>query len=123
MGFIFETFLRSIRAASTHVEGMANSDVVKMLSNLIANGWWRNVAEAEGYLAGWIVAANDNHMAWIYVRDMFRWRNYKDHPVTDMLLSGSNIDPSRRIVTPFLPNRNKRSWQFAHRPFLVMPNG
>lgn len=119
-GFIYETFLRSVRAASTHVENLGNSAVVSLLASLVRQGWESRVADAEGYLAGWIVSNADNHLAWIYVRDMFRWSNYKDFPVAEMLLGSANIDTSSRIITPFLPNRSKRKWQFIHRPFLVI---
>ncbi len=119
-GFIYETFLRSIRAASTHVEELSNSEVVSLLASLIKKGWQCEVADAEGYLAGWIVAAGRNHLGWIYVRDMFRWHNYKDNPVRDMLLTSGHIDISQRMITPFLPNRNRNKWHLVNRPFLIV---
>lgn len=122
LGFIYETFLRSFRAASTHAEGLENKTVIQLLSNVLASGYRADVAEAEGYLAGWIVCKPDsnNCMAWIYVRDMFRSENYKDYRVCRMLLNANGIDTTKRIVTPFLPNRQVRRWRFTHRPFEVM---
>ena len=117
LGFIYETFLRSFRAASTHAEGLDNAHVVKLLSNLLTNGWRADVAETENYLAGWIACKFDtrNHMAWIYVRDMFR-----DQGVARELMNANGIDPKFKIVSPFLPNRLKRTWQIVHRPFEVV---
>ncbi len=121
LGFVLETFLRSFRVASTHSEDVSNKTICGMLLGLMDRGWRCNVSEAEGYLSGWSVHANRNHLAWIYVRDMFRFANYKDHDVCGLLTEAAGIETSKRIVTPFLPNRVKKTWQFVHRPFLVLP--
>lgn len=123
-GFIYETFAKSFREASTHSEGLSNPELGGLIENLIAKGWRVNVAEAEGYLAGWTVHANYNHLAWIYVREMFRRKDYQDFDVRGMLLGAADIKTvgAIGIVTPFLPNRTRRSWRFVHRPFLVVPN-
>lgn len=115
MGFVVETFLRSIRAASTHVEGLDNGRVVGLLTALIDKGWGCAVADAEGFLAGWAVFGTGNHLAWVYVRDMFR-----EQGVCKQLLRFADIDVTKRIVTPFMPNRNKSKWALVHRPFLVI---
>lgn len=120
LGFIYETFLRSFRAASTHAEGLDNAHVVRMLTNLLdVNGWRADVAEAENYLTGWIAYKldRDNHLAWIYVREMFRGQG-----VGKKLLEEACINPTAgQIVTPFIPNRQKnRTWKFVHRPFEVV---
>lgn len=120
LGFILETFKESFRAASTHAEGLSNAQIFGLLLGLMDRGWRSNVCEAEGYLSGWSVHANMNHLAWIYVRDMFRFANYKDHDVCGLLIEAAGIDTKRRIVTPFLPNRIKKTWQFVQRPFMVV---
>lgn len=115
LGFIYETFLRSFRAASTHAEGLDNKQVVSLLASLIRKGWQAKVADTEGYLAGWIVAGGSIELGWIYVRDMFRGNG-----VGKQLLASFDIDTKKKIVSPFLPNRQKRTWQIIHRPFEVV---
>lgn len=119
LGFIYETFLRSFRATSTHAEGVASDKIVGMLSGLRDKGWLPCVAESEGYLQGWAVYEVANHLAWVYVRDMFRGNAFSPH-VAKELLKFAHVDTSKRIVTPFLPNRTKGNWKFVHRPFLVI---
>jgi hypothetical protein len=129
LGFVYETFLRSFRATSTHAEGVSSAKIVCMLSDLRDIGWLTCVAESEGYLQGWAVYGGtaekgfrvnlNNLLAWIYVRDMFRGDAFKPHVATS-ILRWANIDTSKRIVTPFLPNRTKGNWKFVHRPFLVI---
>lgn len=128
LGFVYETFLRSFRTTSTHAEDVENNDIVGMLSTLQCKGWLTCVAESEGYLQGWAVYGGvgdkgfrvpNNYLAWIYVRDMFRGEAFKPHIATS-ILHWANVDPSKRIVTPFLPNRTKGNWKFVHRPFLVI---
>lgn len=128
LGFIYETFLRSFRSASTHAEGVSGEKIIAAISNLIDSGWLACVAESEGYLQGWAVYGGigdkgfhvpNNYLAWIYVRDMFRGDAFKPHVATS-ILRWTNIDPAKRIVTPFLPNRTKGNWKFVHRPFLVI---
>lgn len=125
MGFVFETFLRSIRQASTHVEGLSNGQVFALLAALQTNGWQLAVADAYGYLAGWICWDKDR-IGWFYVRDKFRNKNYKDYPVARLLLDfadpGFMTSNGKRIVTPFLPNRSPLRDAFIHRPFLILPN-
>src|SRR5688572_21510393 len=119
MGFCAETFLRSIRAASTYVEGMGNAEVVKMLTDLRRRGWALSVLDAEGYLAGWACWYSGNHLAWIYVRETFRAPN--ETGVARFLLDKIGIDTSRPITSPFLPNRerSKLRWRVIFRPYLV----
>lgn len=121
LGFVYETFLRSFRAASTHAEGLDNATVVKLLSNLLSKGWRADVAESENYIAGWIVTDQSvpfdvrNAVAWIYVRDMFRGQG-----VGRKLINWTNVDTNQKIITPFLPNRQPKRWRFIHRPFEVV---
>jgi hypothetical protein len=134
LGFVIETFLRSFRSASTHAEGASNNQIVGAMQRLRLGGWLTCVAESEGYLQGWAVYGgpgasfdvrdpgfkiNANHLAWIYVRDMFRGEAFKPH-VAKTILRWAMIDTEKRIVTPFLPNRTKGNWKFVHRPFLVI---
>lgn len=120
MGYVCETFLRSIRHACTHVEGMSNGDVVRLLTNLLSNGWRASVCEGEGLLLGWIAHPFDfsqfNGLAWAYVRDMVRGQG-----VGKFLLNYAGVDTSRPITTPFLPNRARVKWRLIHRPYLVLP--
>jgi hypothetical protein len=119
LGFVVETFLRSFRAASTHAEGATSDQIIGALQLARVRGWNTCVAESEGYLQGWAVYKTSNHLAWIYVRDMFRGKAFDPHIATS-ILHWASIDTSKRIVTPFLPNRTKGSWKFVHRPFLVI---
>jgi GNAT superfamily N-acetyltransferase len=116
LGFVCETFLRSIRAASTHVEGLDNGQVVKLLTNLIDRGWPATVCEADTLIVGWAVHGPRNGLAWYYVREMFRGQG-----VGAYLLKHIGVEPRRPFLSPFLPNRIKRKFRIEHRPFLCLP--
>lgn len=116
MGFICETFLRSIREASTHVEGVPSLLVMKLPTNLIANGWAATVAETDGFLLGWCIAREANELAWVFVRDMSRGQG-----VARYLLQWANVDTKRPILSPFVPNRGHSRFKIIHRPFEVLP--
>lgn len=120
MGFVVETFLRSVRPVCTHVEGLENPAVVRLLTNLVANGWTATVCESEGLLIGWAVHGERNRLAWFYVREMFRLQG-----VGRYMLKHAGIDSARPVTTPFLPNRDmgrfRGLFRITHRPYLCLP--
>lgn len=117
MGFIVETFVRSVRAASTHVEGLDGHQVGTLLTNLIHKGWTATAVEDEGYLIGWVVWTERNRIGWLYVRDTMRGKG-----VAGFLLKHTDIDMTKPLFTPFLANRGvtRRYW-VHHRPFECLP--
>jgi hypothetical protein len=118
MGFIAETFLRSVRLASTHVEGLENGQVVSLLMNLLANGWTATVCESDLLIVGWTVHRSAKELAWMYVRDMFRGQG-----VGDYMLKCAGIDKRKQMTSPFIPNRGTRRWRIQHRPWMCLPTG
>jgi len=113
MGFVVETFVRSIRVASTHVEGLDGHQVGTLLTNLIHKGWTPTVVEDEGYLIGWCVWNGRNRLAWTYIRDTMRGKG-----VAKFLLRHTDVDMAKPVFTPFLPNRGARlRYKFHHRPY------
>ncbi len=131
LGFILETFARSFRAASTHAEGLSKEQVSRLVTNLLARGWAASVCEDEEMIIGWAIHGgpgasfdvrdpafkmNLNHLAWFYVRDLFRGQG-----VGKYLLKWANVDTSKAITSPFLPNREPRRFRINHRPFECLP--
>ena len=119
LGFVVETFTLSFRAASTHSEGLSKERTGQLIKNLLANGWTATVLESEGYLVGWAVHGERNRLAWIYLREIVR--TPRETGVARFFLERIGVDTSKRITTPFLPNRLKRRWDIAHRPFECVP--
>lgn len=111
MGFIAETFMRSIQAASTQVDGMRPDRIMRLISNVLANGWTASVVEAERLIA-WAVHGDANRLAWIYVREMHRGEG-----VARWLLAKIGHDPAKPVISPFLPNRAPWRGKLYHRPF------
>lgn len=94
---------------------MSNGDVVRLLTNLLSNGWRASVCEGEGLLLGWIVSNKGNAVAWAYTRDMVRGQG-----VGRFLMKWANVDTDRPILTPFMPNRARVKWRLIHRPYLCL---
>lgn len=121
-GFCFEHFTKSIRAVSTHVEGLTNPQIGDLLNNLLRKGWQMSVAETHGYLCGFVVFRLGNCLAWVYAREMFRYPATVDgENVCAALLRHAQIDPAKTIESPFCPNRGARRWKIAFRPYETVP--
>jgi hypothetical protein len=101
MGFVCETFLRSIRQLCTHVEGLDNSRVVRLLTNLLASDWAATVCESEELLIGWAVHKPKNHLAWMYVRSSLQGQG-----VARYILTKVGVNSEKPVISPFLPNRD-----------------
>lgn len=121
LGFIFETWVGSVKAASTHVEGLNGRQTVALLKNLLVGGygWLLSVVEVEGRLIAWAAHGPHNRLGWIYVRDMHRGEG-----VCRWMLPQLGVDTKRPLITPFAVNRKgfqPASWRTHHRPFECVP--
>lgn len=112
LGFVLETFLRSVRQACTHVEDLDNDSVVRLMSNLLANGWTASVVDHERLIA-WVVHSEGNRVAWAFVRP-----EHRGEGVARWMLGEIGINTRRPIYAVFVPNKgNDRRLKLLHRPY------
>jgi len=120
-GYILSTFIKSYRENSTHAEGLSGRQIAHMLTSLAGkDSWCVDVVEEHGLIAMWDAYCGSKNLAWIYVRPMFRGQGW----------AKSRCLASRKVYTPFMPNRNPRfkatgrilGLQPICRPFMWMPD-
>jgi hypothetical protein len=122
-GHIYSSFIKSIREASTHVEGMSGKQIGQLLTNLCALGWQVHVAELEGVIAGWVLCGPGHglqQLGWVLVREELGFRG---QGLAKVLLSSVGIDMSKAVVSPFAPNRTRDCrlrLKIHHRPYLCV---
>jgi hypothetical protein len=121
-GFIYSSFIKSIREASTHVEGMSGKQIGQLLTNLVRDGWTVSVAELESVIAGWVLydGAQPQRLGWVLVRDDLGFRS---QGLGKLLAERVGINMSLPVISPFVPNRSRDCrlrLKIRHRPFLCI---
>ncbi len=120
-GFIYSSFIKSIREASTHVEGMSGKQIGQLLTNLVSNGWQVNVAEVESVIAGWVLYSDSpQHLGWVYTRSDL---GFQGQGLGKLLVERLGINMSLQVISPFVPNRSRDCrlrLKIRHRPFLCV---
>jgi hypothetical protein len=119
-GFIYSSFIKSIREASTHVEGMSGKQIGQLLTNLCSMGWKVHVAELDGVIAGWVLHCNQQYIGWVLVRQEL---GFDGQGLAKALLGQVGINMSLPVISPFVPNRSRDCrlrLKIRHRPFLCV---
>ena len=121
-GFLYSTFIKSLRENSTHVDGMSGKQIGRLLTNLIATGWQVRVAEMESVIAGWVLYCNTpQYLGWVYTRDSL---GFSGQGLGKLLVEHAGINMSLPVCSPFVPNRSRNCrlrLKIRHRPFLCLP--